>query len=168
VQGFADDSSWSRGQAWALAGYAAAARYANNTTYLLQAKKTADFIRFHPRLPSDGIPYWDFDAPDIPHALRDTAAGAVMALGLLDLAELLGSDAGMPYQLLAEKQLRSLASPAYRAGLDENGNFLLKHAVAHFPRQREVDVPLNYADYYFLKAMSRVLDSEPSAPDVPR
>lgn len=163
VQGFADESAWARGQAWALAGYAEAARFTQNPAYLAQARQIADFIRHHPRLPADGIPYWDYDAPDIPTAPRDVAAGAVTAVGLLNLADQLGAQAGAPYRQLAELQLRSLCSPAYRARLNENGNFLLMHAVGHLPARSEIDVPLNYADYYFLKGLSHVLGA-PFAP----
>ena len=167
VQGFADTSAWSRGQAWALAGYATVARLAKNSAYLAQAKKIADFIRHHPRLPADGIPYWDFDADNLPNAPRDAAAGAVIAMGLWDLAHQLGATEGAPYRALAEKQIRSLASPAYRAAAGENGHFLLKHSVGHFSADTEIDVPLNYTDYYFLKTLSFILGDAPSPHGVP-
>jgi hypothetical protein len=167
VQGHADDSAWARGQAWGIAGYAAAARYAKNPAYLSRAVKIADFIRAHPRLPDDGIPCWDFDAPDIPGAPRDASAGAIMAVGMLDLAQQLGAEKGAPYREFAEKQIRSLAGPVYRAPLNENGNFLLMHSVGNHPKDREVDVPLNYADYYFLKALSIVLGGEFATAGVP-
>lgn len=167
VQGFADESAWARGQAWAIAGFASLARYTKDLGWLEQSKRTADFVMRHPRLPADGIPYWDFDAPDIPNAPRDAAAGAVMAVGLLDLAQQLGDVEGAPYRALAEKQLRSLVSPAYRATLGQNGNFLLLHSVGNRPKQSEVDVPLNYADYYFLKALAIVSGGEFSPAGVP-
>lgn len=166
-QGFANGSAWARGQAWALAGYAAAARFSNTPAYLAHARKIADFILRHPRLPADGIPYWDFDAPDIPTALRDASAGAVMAVGLLNLADQLGAEEGGLYRELGERQLRSLCSRAYRAGLDENGSFLLMHSVGHMPHKKELDVPLCYADYYFLKGLSHVLGAPFAASGVP-
>ena len=52
----------------------------------------------------------------------------------------------------------SLSSPAYRAPLGENGDFLLMHSVGSLPHNSEVDVPLNYADYYFLEALKRKKD----------
>lgn len=167
VQGFADGSAWARGQAWAIAGFAATARFSRDRSWLEQARKTADFVLNHPRLPADGVPYWDFDAPEIPNEPRDAAAGAVMAVGLLDLAQQLGEKEGARFRVLAEKQLRSLASPAYRASLDQNGNFLLRHSVGNRPKASEVDVPLNYADYYFLKALAIVLGGEFSPAGVP-
>ena len=155
VQGAADDSAWARGQAWALSGFATMARLTGEKRYLEQARKVAAFVMNHPRLPADAVPYWDFDAPEIPDAPRDASAAAVIAVGLLELSELVSAeDAGL-YRAFAEKQLRSLASPAYRAALNENGNFLLMHSVGHKSVGTEVDVPLNYADYYFLKALSR-------------
>ncbi|MDR0352049.1 MAG: glycoside hydrolase family 88 protein [Opitutaceae bacterium] len=168
VQGHADDSAWSRGQAWGLAGYAAAARYAGNPAYRAQAEKIARFIINHPRMPADGIPYWDYDAPGIPEsAPRDASAAAVTALGLLDLAQQLGPEQGAPCRAFAEKQLRSLATPAYRARLGENGHFLLMHSVTSLPGNSEIDVPLVYADYYFLKALSVVLGGGFSETGVP-
>ena len=155
VQGAADDSAWARGQAWAISGFAAMARLTGEKRYLEQARKVAAFIMNHPRLPADAVPYWDFDAPEIPDAPRDSSAAAVIAVGLLELSDLVPSEESTRYRAFAEKQLRSLASPAYRAELNENGNFLLMHSVGHKSVGTEVDVPLNYADYYFLKALSR-------------
>lgn len=155
VQGAANDSAWARGQSWGLYGYATMARLTGEARYLEQARKIAAFITSHPRLPADAVPYWDFDAPGIPDAPRDVAAAAVMACGFLELADLVPAEESARYRAFAEKQLRSLASPAYRAALNENGNFLLMHATGHKPANSEIDVPLNYADYYFLKALSR-------------
>jgi unsaturated chondroitin disaccharide hydrolase len=155
VQGAADDSAWARGQAWALSGFATMARLTGEKRYLEQARKVAAFVMNHPRLPADAVPYWDFDAPEIPDAPRDASAAAVIAVGLLELSELVSAEDAGRYRAFAEKQLRSLASPAYRAALNENGNFLLMHSVGHKSVGTEVDVPLNYADYYFLKALSR-------------
>ena len=54
----------------------------------------------------------------------------------------------------AERILRTLASPEYLAEPRTNGGFLLKHSVGHLPNKSEVDVPLTYADYYFLEALT--------------
>jgi unsaturated chondroitin disaccharide hydrolase len=155
VQGFADPSSWARGQSWGLYGYTRMYALTKNPAYLAQARKVADFLIHHPRLPKDGIPYWDFDVPHIPDALRDVAAGAVMCSALFDLADLVGQD-GAPYRAVAERQLRTLCTAQFRAGLGENGHFLLMHGVGHLPEKSEVDVPLMYADYYFLEALAHV------------
>jgi len=154
-QGAADGSTWSRGEAWALYAYTMMYRYTRDRAYLEQGEHIAHFILTHPRLPADGIPYWDFDAPDIPHAYRDASAAAVMASAFLELGLYTNALNSTRYVAAAEKMLRSLSSPAYRAAPGTNGGFLLLHSVGALPFQAEVDQPLSYADYYFLEALLR-------------
>ena len=154
-QGAADDSAWARGQAWGLYGYTMLYRETSDPAYLAQAAKIANFLLHHPRLPEDKIPYWDFDAPHIPDAPRDASAAAVMSSALIELSGQVGGEAGRQYLALARQQLLSLSSPAYRARAGENGNFILMHCVGNLPARSEVDVPLNYADYYYLEALLR-------------
>lgn len=160
VQGNADASSWARGQAWALYGYTMMYRETKKEDYLAQAHKIAAFFMQHPRLPADKVPYWDFDDASIPNAPRDSSAAAIVASSLLELAGFSNAEQARAYRAFAEAQLRSLASPAYLAGGgeggDNNGGFLLKHATGHKPAGKEIDVPLNYADYYFLEALLRL------------
>ena len=154
-QGFSDSSAWARGQAWGLYGYTMMFRETGNTNYLEQAKRIARFIMNHPRLPADKIPYWDFDAPDIPNAPRDASAAAIMASALIELSGQVDADFGKQCLRLARQQLLSLSSPSYLAKVGENGGFILEHSTGHKPKNSEVDVPLNYADYYFLEALLR-------------
>jgi len=154
-QGAADDSAWARGQGWALYGYTMMFRETSNPAYLAQARKVADFILKHPRLPADKIPYWDFDAPGIPEAPRDASAAAVMSSALIELSTMVAGDPGKPYLELARQQLLSLSSPAYLAKAGDNGNFILMHSVGNLPAKSEIDVPLSYADYYYLEALLR-------------
>ncbi|TFW34068.1 glucuronyl hydrolase [Massilia horti] len=154
-QGYADGSAWARGQAWGLYGYTMMYREAKKPEYLQHAQKIAGFIMQHPRMPADKVPYWDFDAPDIPNAPRDSSAAAIMASALLELSDYVEPALGKRYVEFAEQQLRSLSSPQYLAHPGENGGFLLKHATGHKPANSEIDVPLNYGDYYFLEALLR-------------
>jgi unsaturated chondroitin disaccharide hydrolase len=156
VQGHADGSAWARGQAWGLYGYTMMYRETRDPAYLRRAQKIAAFWIDHPRLPADKVPYWDFDDPAIPSAPRDVSAAAIASSALLELAGF--SDAGLAqrYRVLAEQTLRSLSSSAYLAAPGSNGGFLLKHATGHKPAGKEIDVPLNYADYYFLEALLRL------------
>jgi rhamnogalacturonyl hydrolase YesR len=154
-QGYADSSAWARGQAWGLYGYTTMFRETGKTNYLEQAQRIARFIMNHPRLPSDKIPYWDFDSPNIPEAPRDASAAAVMASALIELSGFVDTDFAQQCKQLARQQLLSLSSADYLAKLGENGGFLLRHSVGSFPSNSEVDVPLNYADYYFLEALLR-------------
>ncbi|SFC07758.1 glycoside hydrolase family 88 protein [Massilia yuzhufengensis] len=156
VQGNANESAWARGQAWGLYGYTMMYRETRKLEYLQQAHKIAAFFMDHPRLPADKVPYWDFDDAAIPAAPRDSSAAAITASALLELAGFSDKAAAQRYRAFAEAQLRSLASPAYLAAPGENGGFLLMHATGHKPAGKEIDVPLNYADYYFLEALLRL------------
>jgi hypothetical protein len=158
AQGYADESAWARGQSWGFYGYTVMYRFTKDQRYLNQAKSIASFILNHPNLPADGIPYWDFNAPDIPKTYRDASAGAVLASGLLELAQYVKKKEQKKYIAAAEKILRSLSSDAYRAKWGTNGGFLLMHSIGSLPARSEVDVPLTYADYYFLEALKRYKD----------
>jgi len=154
-QGAADSSAWARGQMWGLYGFTLMYRSTHDRRYLAQAQKIAAFVINHPRLPADKIPYWDFDAPNIPNAPRDASAAAVMASALLELADYVDASTARSYVAMAEQQLRALSSPAYRAKPGENHNFMLLHSTGNLPANDEIDVPLNYADYYYLEALLR-------------
>ena len=128
AQGYADGSSWSRGQAWGLYGYTMMYRETLNPIYLEQARNIGKFLMNHPRLPEDKVPYWDYDAPGIPVkgkkapkkvALRDASAAAVMASALIELSQLDSSEMAPKWLCLAEQQLRTLSSPEYLAAEGE-------------------------------------------------
>lgn len=155
-QGAANTSAWARGQAWALYGFVTMYRFTKDVKYLKQAEHIADFILNHPNLPDDKIPYWDFDAPLMPKAKRDASAGAIVASALLELGQF--SKVKKKYVDAGTDMIKSLASPSYRAELKTNGGFLLKHSVGALPLNSEIDVPLIYADYYFLESLKRYKD----------
>ncbi len=156
AQGAAKESVWSRGQSWGLYGYTMMYRETGLKRYLEQALHIADFLINNPNLPEDKIPYWDYSAPEIPAAKRDASAGAIMASALIELSGIAGGEKGKEYLKVAEKQLRTLASPAYLAKKGENGDFILMHSVGSLPANSEVDVPLTYADYYFIEGLMRL------------
>lgn len=159
AQGAANESAWSRGQVWGLYGFTATYRETKDPVYLQQAINIADFIFTHPNLPADGIPYWDFNAPGIPNALRDASAAAILASALLELSTYHPrKDDANNYIRLAEKILETLSNSTYKAAPGTNGGFILQHGVGHNPNKTEVDVPLTYADYYFIESMIRYKD----------
>jgi rhamnogalacturonyl hydrolase YesR len=157
AQGFSHESTWARGQSWAIYGYVVCYRETGDPKYLEQAQKAFEAVAKHPNMPEDKIPYWDYDAPDIPHAYRDASSAAIMASALYEMSTYVNSNF---YKGWADDIMERLAGPAYRAELGENGNFLLKHSVGSIPHGQEIDVPLNYADYYFLEALKRKRDLE--------
>jgi rhamnogalacturonyl hydrolase YesR len=157
AQGFAHHSTWARGQSWGIYGYVVCYRETGNPKYLEQAKKAFEAVANHINMAEDKVPYWDYDAPNIPNALRDASSAAIMASALYELATYENREY---YKGWADDIMESLASPAYRAKVGENGHFLLKHSVGSIPHGSEIDVPLNYADYYFLEALKRKRDLE--------
>lgn len=157
-QGYSHESAWARGQAWGLYGFTMTYRETGDDRFLDQAIAIADFILTHPRLPEDGVPYWDFDAPGIPDSPRDVSAGAIIASALIELA-LYSPENRTAYEEAANKILYSLARK-YTLVSDEALPFLLDHSVGHLPHDSEIDVPIIYADYYFLEALMRQKSKE--------
>ena len=155
-QGACVEGTWARGQAWAIYGYTVMFRETGNSRYLARAIRAADYWLGEPNVPADGIPYWDFKATGIPNEERDASAACVTASALLELSGFAPGEVGERYRAAAVKILTSLASEAYFARPGENGGFLLMHSVGSKPSSSEVDVPLNYADYYFLEALLRL------------
>jgi len=165
-QGFADNSTWSRGQAWAVYGYTVMYRETKDSRYLATAERAADFFLNHANLPEDKVPYWDFNVnqkgykPDWAYdpqrfdtIHRDASAAAIVASALIELSGY--SQKGKSYLDASEHILKSLSSDEYLAKGTTNGGFLLLHSVGSMPHSSEIDVPLTYADYYFLEALNR-------------
>ena len=163
AQGYADESAWARGQAWALYGYTVAYRFTHDKKYLDLAEHVADFLFNSPTMPEDLVPYWDFNAPGIPDEPRDASSAAVIASGLYEMSYHTGNN---EYKEKADKIIESLSTPAYRAAQGTNGGFILMHSVGSIPHGSSIDVPLNYADYYFLEALIRKQNIEKGLPPV--
>lgn len=162
-QGFSDNSTWARGQAWAVYGYTMMYRETKDTTYLNAAVKITDF--YLKNLPEDLVPIWDFNvdeagynpegksyAVEFKEKLKDASAAAIVCSGLFELGQFTNQSS---YTETAIKMLHSLSSPNYRAELGKNGDFILMHSVGSIPHHNEIDVPLCYADYYYLEALIR-------------
>ena len=156
-QGRSKDGPWARGQSWGLYGFTMMYRETKDKRYLDKAVAVADYLISHKNMPADGIPYWDYEAPNKPETWRDVSAGAIMASGLLELSGYVDEAKTKDYRAMAIKQLCTLSSPTYRAAPGANNYFLLMHSVGNLPKNYEIDVPLNYADYYYLEALLRVV-----------
>lgn len=152
AQGYANESAWARGQAWALYGYTLCFRETKNKAYLAQADGIAGFILNNKITPADGIPYWDYNDPNIPNVSRDASAAAITASALYELAKY--SKNAKKYKAAADKILYSL-STKYTSKIGDNYGFILEHSTGHRPAKSEIDVPINYADYYYLEALLR-------------
>lgn len=152
AQGYAHESEWARGQAWALYGYTVMYRYTKENKYLDFATKIANYILTHPQLPADKIPYWDFSAPNIPREPRDVSAASLIASALLELDGYTDVD----FKTAAQEILETLSSDDYQSKVGESNGFLLQHSVGSIPHKSEIDVPIIYADYYYLEALLRL------------
>ncbi len=162
-QGYADDSFWSRGQGWGLYGFAMCYRFTGDRTYLKKSEDIADFVLSLPNMPADMVPYWDMKMPEVNNCTpdkvnekvaRDASSAALIASGLYELSEYVSPEKSRRYIAAADKIVDSL-NKFYRAPLGSNHGFLLLHSTGHHPGGVEIDVPLNYADYYYLEALTR-------------
>jgi len=152
-QGYSDGSAWSRGQAWGLYGYTMVYRESRDRKFLRQAEHIADYILNHPNFPENHIPYWDFDAPNIPDEPYDASAAAIIGSALYELSTF--SEEGATYLTAANKIFDSLMSSQFLADPLKNSGFMLKHSTGSKAHSSEVDVPLVYADYYFIEMLLR-------------
>ncbi|WP_278632345.1 glycoside hydrolase family 88 protein [Parabacteroides goldsteinii] len=162
-QGYSDNSTWSRGQAWAVYGYTMMYRETKYPVYLEAAENFADYFIRH--LPDDLVPMWDFNvgeagftpggdsyAKEFKGEVRDASAAAIVCSALFELGEF---SANKAYTEMAVRMLKSLSSPDYRAPLGGNADFIIMHCTGSLPHKSEIDVPLIYADYYYLEALTR-------------
>ena len=162
-QGYADASFWSRGQGWGIYGYTMCYRFTKDPVYLKQAMSIADFFLNLPNMPADFIPYWDMKVPEVVGATdsvaidsvpRDASAAALIASALYELSTFVDNEKAAHYLRWADRIVDSLTN-GYQAAPGTAYGFLLLHSTGHFPGGSEIDVPLCYADYYYLEALAR-------------
>lgn len=151
AQGYSNDSAWARGQAWGLYGYTVCYRYTSDIKYMEQAEKIASFIMQQKEKYKEHVPYWDYNAANIPQEPKDVSAAAITASALIELDQYSNTS----YKTFIKGLLTEMSSEKYLAKTGENNFFLLKHAVGSIPHNNEINVPLNYADYYFIEAITR-------------
>ena len=166
-QGFAHNSTWTRGQAWGVYGFTMTYRETGDKRFLNTAIKMADFFINNKNLSSDKIPNWDFNvnqvgynppvtaqAINLTYIPKDASAAAILASALLELSSYAGTK-GATYKLVANQILTSLSSNNYLATPGTNNGFVLMHCTGNANRLSEVDKPIMYGDYYFLEALLR-------------
>ncbi len=153
-QGFADNSCWSRGQSWAIHGFAQSYLYSGRTIYRDTSASMADYIA--DKLPEDGVPIWDYNLPADKHPYRDSSAGAVTAAGLYTLAQGFGAgEDAAKYTALADRILLGLVETCDVSG-EPDAQGLLRNGAAFVDLGR-ADNMLPYGDYYYVEALMRAL-----------
>jgi unsaturated chondroitin disaccharide hydrolase len=164
LQGYRNDSTWARGQAWALHGFTQAYAYTKDSRFLSTARRTADYFIGH--LPADGVPYYDFQAPAADRP-KDSSAAAIAASGLLWLAQLeTDGSRARTYLDAAENMLTSLSAPPYLSRGTPDAASILLHGTAEH-QGGNTDTGLVYGDYYFIEALLRHC-ARRSQPNLPR
>ncbi|WP_339839175.1 glycoside hydrolase family 88 protein [uncultured Maribacter sp.] len=161
-QGYADESMWARGQAWGIYGFSVAYRETHRKEFLDTAIKVSE--HYLNRLPEDGIPYWDFDDVNIPNVPKDASAAAIAACGLLELSKYVASEEqSKKYMKAARRMINLLSEAPYYSG--DTNQALLLHSTGHLPHESEIDIPIIYADYYYMEALLRLqkMDEENSS-----
>lgn len=154
-QGYSDDSSWARGQAWGLYGYTMMYRETGDQEYLDQAINIGKYIMDNPALPKDKVPYWDFSVKVEKDTPRDVSAAAIMASAYIELAGYVKDKAlSKKFMKLSVQILRSLSKKPYLAKLGDNADFILQHSTVNKP-SGNFDTPVVYADYYYIEALTR-------------
>lgn len=154
-QGYHDGSTWTRGQAWAIYGFALSYRYTKNPAYLETAKRTARYFVEH--LPEDHVAYWDFDAPVTPETSRDSSASAIAACGMLEILEHLPPDDpdAAYFTEAVERSMRSLVEN-YSTMHEPEEEGLIKHGSYHVRGGLGPDDYMPWGDYYYFEALMRL------------
>lgn len=153
-QGYRDGSTWTRGQAWGIYGFALSYRYTRNPLYLDTSRRMARY--FLNRLPEDNVAYWDFDAPVDADTKRDSSASAIAACGIMELLQHLAAD-HPERSLLAEGVERSMEGliKHYATIGKQDAQGLLERGSYSVRGNASPDDYMIWGDYYYLEALMR-------------
>lgn len=154
-QGHRDESTWARGQAWAVYGYALSYRYTREEHFLEIAKKTAEVFRKN--LPQNLVPYWDFDFTDENPDIRDTSAASIYICGLLELCSSVSEEEAQQYLTLAEEMMKNLREQYTTKNL-KHSNGILTEGMYH--RHDGAEECTIWGDYFYMEALMRLTGEE--------
>jgi len=154
-QGSSGDSCWSRGLAWALYGFGTVYHYTRDARFLQTAEACAAF--YIENTPADGVPPWDYDAPEETRALPDTSAAAIAASGLLQLARLVPDNVKKHYYQAVGRRVLSTLVRQYLGEGDADWEGILKGGVYHLHKKLGVNESVMWGEYFFVEALDRAL-----------
>ncbi len=154
-QGFSDASCWSRGQAWGIYGFSMMYKYSKDTAHLNTSKRLLGY--YLKNKPADHIPFWDYQAPDLPNTYHDASAASITCAALIDLYN---STSDTAYLIYAEQIIDELTKPFYLNTNSTNAHLLLRHSTGG-TNGYEADVAQTYSDYYFIEALVKYLQLNP-------
>jgi unsaturated chondroitin disaccharide hydrolase len=157
-QGWRADSSWARGQSWALYGFGTAYKHSGDERFLDTAERCADF--YLERTPADGVPPNDWEEPS-PVRLWESSAAAIAASGLLQLAELTKEPGrAQHYEGYARTILDTLLTPEFVAAATPGWEGILKHGSYHERLGLGVDESVMWGEYFFCEALDKLLGAD--------
>jgi len=154
-QGWRPDSSWARGQAWALYGFTTAFQFTQDQRFLDTARSCAEF--YLARTPPHGVPPNDWEEPN-PAQPFESSAAAITAAGLLELSGAVSDpgDSGR-YRAYALAIIETLLSPEFLANETPGWEGILKHGIYHQRKNLGVDESVMWGEYFFLSALDKAL-----------
>ena len=156
-QGYCVGSSWSRGQAWAIYGFALSYIHTKNKAYLDTAKRVAHYFLADLAMKDDYVPDCDFRQPKEP-VVKDSSAGAIAACGLIEIAKHVDEREKDLYLTGALKILKALDK---RCGIwDDSSEALLKDGAEAYFATESHGLPLVYGDFYFVEAVLKLKGSD--------
>ena len=157
-QGWRADSSWARGQAWAIYGFTSAYRHTDEPDMLDAARRAADY--YITRTADNGVPPNDWTDPE-PSEPWEASAAAIAASAMLHLAAALGDDpAADRYRRYGLTILATLRSTEFIAADTEGWQGILRHAAYHHRNRLGVDESVMWGEYYLVEALESA--SQPS------
>jgi len=155
IQGWRNDSTWARGQAWALYGFGTSYAFTGDFRFLKVAQETADFFIDHAN--ESVIPPNDFEEPN-PTMLFESSAGAIAASGLLQLSQLVSDqELAGKYANFAFEMIEKLCSSEFLVSIDEPWEGILKHGRYHATKKLGVDESVMWGEYFFVEALDKIL-----------
>jgi unsaturated chondroitin disaccharide hydrolase len=164
-QGFRGDSTWSRGLTWSLYGFGTCYQLTGDLRFVQTAEHNAQF--YLAMTPSDGVPPWDYDAPDSGPLSRrqpDSSAAAIAACGLFNLAELTRDPGNAAiYRESALNIVNTLTQPPYLACNEPKWEGILKRGVYHIHKLLGVDESVMWGEFFFVEALTKALAALGSA-----
>lgn len=155
-QGYSASSAWSRGNAWAVYGFALSYKHTRNSYYLMLAKRVANY--FIASVSRTGyIPRVDFQAPEEPR-IHDASAGLCAACGMMEIARWVSREEKRFYETSAVNIIRAIEEKYANWNIDEDG--IIGGATEAYHRPSTYEVPLIYSDYFFTEGLLRIMGKE--------
>lgn len=158
-QGVSDDSTWARGQAWAMYGPMLTYAYTKDPAALEAFKAAADYYLDY--LPADYVPYWDLSFGDGDYEPKDSSAAAIAVCALLEgIKHMDENDPQRQKFENAAKRIMGSLIDHYTTRAEMNANGLLLHATYNHNSNMGIDEMNIWGDYFYMEALHRMLDPE--------